>query len=221
MKNNLNQRDWFFLDSGVQDGSSNMACDNYLLDLVVNESINNNLLRVYGWTVETLSLGYSQNHPFSKISYPVVQRISGGQAVLHGTAENELTYSVFVSYEESAKKLYAEISKVLISFLGSLGLDAKTGYSDANYKNDFNCFNSKTCADIVIDDLKVIGSAQARKKNYIMQHGSIRLDIIRELLKTDITFNLAKLKLKSAFEIVLGIKFMDYSLERSPLPTCL
>lgn len=217
MKNNLNRRDWLFIDDTCHDGVYNMDYDNYLLDSLVHEKIKNNVLRVYGWSKETLSLGYSQDLSFSQFSYPVVKRISGGQAVLHGTIENEGTYSVFVSCMGSRglinqarpKRLYAEINKVLLYFLKDLGLDAKVGYSDSNYTNDFNCFNSKTCADIVINDLKVIGSAQARKKNYIMQHGSIRLDIIREFLKKDITFQSAKSKLKNAFEDAIGIKFKE------------
>jgi len=81
-----------------------------------------------------------------------------------------------------------------------------------NYVEDFNCFNSKTSADIVVNDVKVIGSAQCRKKRAFLQHGSIKLDKIRELSGKNITSEMAVSDLKIAFEKSLKINFQDYSL---------
>ena len=97
-------------------------------------------------------------------------------------------------------------------FLQTYGLSGQYGYSNNSYFELFNCFDSRTEADIVINDIKVIGNAQCRKKEYVLQHGSIRLDIIRKLSGKDINFEDAKINLKKSFENKLKIRFMDYTL---------
>ena len=51
------------MDTGVNDGTFNMSCDNFLLDSISNNSIKLPLLRVYGWTKPTLSIGANQTAP--------------------------------------------------------------------------------------------------------------------------------------------------------------
>ena len=211
---------WFFLDTGVNDGLFNMSCDNFLLDSISNDSIKFPLLRVYGWTKPTLSIGANQplKEPIQK--YPMVKRITGGQAVLHGNQEDELTYSIFIKYGYKVKQLYFEIGEILLAFLNMYNLKGEFGYSSNNYFTNFDCFDSKTEADIVLNDIKVIGSAQYRKKEYVLQHGSIKLDIIRRLSGENIDFKHAKVTLKSAFQDKLKIEFTDYVLTSSSNILC-
>ena len=189
-----------------------MSCDNFLLDSISKNSIKFPLLRVYGWTKPTLSIGANQTliEPIQK--YPLVKRVTGGQAVLHGIPNDELTYSVFVNYGYKVKQLYFEIGEILLEFLNLYNLKGEFGYSSNNYFKDFDCFNSKTEADIVVNDIKVIGSAQHRKKDYVLQHGSIKLDVIRKLSKKNTNFEDAKANLKKAFQDKLRIEFVDYTL---------
>ena len=253
---------WFFLDTGINDGIFNMSCDNFLLDSISNHSIQLPLLRVYGWTKPTLSLGANQlfdelihcQQNFSSIiaggaereasrarnsvtklwrvpegdrtrsdgddtrlieKYPTVKRITGGQAVLHGISNDELTYSIFVNYGYKVKQLYFEVGEVLLAFLNIYNLKGEFGHSSNNYFKNFDCFSSKTEADIVVNDIKVIGSAQYRKKEYVLQHGSIKLDTMHKLSGKNTNFEDAKINLKKAFQDKLKVEFRDYTLKSS------
>lgn len=203
---------WFFLDTGINKGEFNMFCDNFLLDSLSKNIIKFPLLRVYGWTEPVLSFGVNQKFQNSFNGYKAVKRITGGQAVSHGLPDNELTYSVVIRYGYKVKQLYFEIGEILLTFLNLYNLKGNLGYSSNNYFKSFDCFDSKTEADIVVNDIKVIGNAQCRRKEFVLQHGSIKLDIIRKLSGKNINFQNAKVKLKNAFQDKLKIKFVDYHL---------
>ena len=193
-----------------------MLCDSFLLNERLSGNIKNPVLRVYAWSEPTVSLGVNQKvdemTENMTLNHTFVKRITGGQAVFHDTELNELTYSVCLYYEYQIKSLYKEIGEALISFLSKYGIKGEFGYSDKNYFNNFNCFNSKTSADIVVNDVKIIGSAQCRKKKYVLQHGSIRLDLIRNLSGVELDFQKAAFDLKSSFEEELKITFNQESL---------
>ena len=212
-KSFLNKLNWLYLKTGVNNGKFNMLCDLFLLEALINQNINLPILRVYAWSEPTISLGVNQKLDMNNLSLPHVQRVSGGQAVFHDVKQNELTYSLCLQYGFKPQKLYFEISKVLIVFLNKYGLKGKLGYSNKNYLTKFNCFKSKTQADIVVNDIKVIGSAQYRKKEYILQHGSIKLDLIRKSSNLEISFDRAALDLKSAFQEMFNINFLEYPLK--------
>ena len=219
-KNNLDNlkkyNNWYFLNSGLNDGLFNMACDKVLFDNLLSGCIEFPVLRLYGWKERTVSIGKNQklnneNHSFFT-TFPVVKRLTGGQAVLHGDSNDELTYSIVIPSINKFKELYFQIGQILILFLGKYGINANHGYSNNNYLDNFDCFNSKTQADIVVNDIKVIGSAQYRKKTNVLQHGSIRLDLIRQLSNIDVTFKQAMDHLKSTFQSEAHISFADYDL---------
>lgn len=213
MNSFLNSKNWFYLSTGINDGLFNMYCDNYLFNLADSGLLKFPLLRFYGWNAKTISLGVSQTiNEAKKYGLPIVKRITGGLAVLHGTKSEELTYSIFVSSNQNFRRLYIQLGEVFINFLNDLGLNAGFGYDSKDYKLSFDCFESKTVADIVSHDIKIIGSAQYRTKSAILQHGSIRLDRISSLLNSNISFEHAIEKLKKNFEKKLNISFVDFYL---------
>lgn len=209
-------KNWYFIDSKEKDASYNMEFDSELLNQSLNNKIDLPVLRVYAWNEPTISLGFNQKE-VNTSSLNTVKRITGGQAVFHDTKENELTYSVVLCTNDSPKKVYFKLSNVLIVFLKKCGLNAVVGYKNEIYTNKFNCFESKTEADIVVNDVKVIGSAQRvkrklvenNKKQYVLQHGSIRLDKIKEFSGRDISYEKSSEFLKSAFMEELKIGFLD------------
>ena len=87
---------WRFINSGVADGSFNMAADDALARHY--QSVQP-VLRIFAWQPATISIGFHQN--ISKINFEkcgndgidVVRRLTGGGAVLH---DNEVTYSVII-----------------------------------------------------------------------------------------------------------------------------
>ncbi len=223
-KENLNlgskiPSNWLFINSGVNNGIFNMSCDNYLLDLISNNIVSQPILRIYGWDKPTISIGANQDLIDIPKDYIIVKRATGGQAVKHGLPNEELTYSVLINYGYKVKQLYHEIGEALILFLAQYDLKGVIGYSSNNYSKQFDCFNSKTEADIVVNDIKVIGSAQYRKKEYVLQHGSIKLDIIQKLSGKYINFKDAGIKLKDSFADKLKIKFVDYTLTENQMKT--
>lgn len=210
------RNNWYFLNAGTCDGLLNMARDSFFLESMIENYFNMPVLSVYGWSEPTLSIGANQkidDSLFSSLNMPTVKRITGGQAVLHATPEAELTYSIVLAYSKNFKQLYFSVAEVLIEFLKKYNLNASVGYLNAGYSSDFNCFDSKTPADIVVDDIKVIGSAQYRKKGYVLQHGAIKLDLINKLAQKKISFEEAVIDLKGAFQTVLGIDFIDFQLQ--------
>jgi lipoate-protein ligase A len=168
-------------------GPMNMAIDETLLESAANDSVAT--LRLYQWSEPTLSLGYFQaaadreTHQPS-LACPLVRRASGGGAILH---DRELTYSVALPEKSgggaASRRLYELCHATLISVFDDLGLIAQLQGSSAVCENaqgksgpePFLCFQRRTCFDVVSAGIKIVGSAQRRRRGAIIQHGSILL----------------------------------------------
>ena len=208
----------YFIDTGSNSGTFNMDLDNNIFERFFKDEIDLPLLRFYSWSEPTLSIGFNQCVEESDFDFPVVKRITGGQAVFHDINKNELTYSIVLKSTLRPKEIYSELGKVFIIFLNQYGLDVETGYQKTNYREAFNCFESKTEADIIVNDIKVIGSAQRVKRisnkndknQYILQHGSIKLDKIRQLSGKDISYDIASIDLRKAFREKFKVDFWDF-----------
>jgi len=141
-------------------------------------------LRLYRWDPPCLSLGYSQ--AFSDVDtdqltakgWDVVRRPTGGRAILH---TDELTYAVIGPKSDprlagSLMDSYQHISQALFEALTHLGLPVKvhTGKNPEAHHQPV-CFENPSNFEITADGKKIIGSAQARKKTSLLQHGSLPL----------------------------------------------
>jgi lipoate---protein ligase len=125
-------------------------------------------LRFYTWSNPTISLGYHQNkypEAWKKLVWQgkqldLVKRPTGGRAVLH---QGDLTYSVVTSGLSTSRiQAYQEICEFLIAGWEKLGVSL--GYGTAGRGG-----------------YKLIGSAQLRRNEVILQHGSMRLQPDKEL----------------------------------------
>jgi lipoate---protein ligase len=145
-------------------------------------------LRFYTWMPAAISLGFhQQKYPESwqNLSWQgqkldLVKRPTGGRAVLH---QGDLTYAVVISgLSNSRMQAYREICEFLIAGWKQLGIDLDYGTDGRGYIHNPNCFGTATSADLVYNKgYKLIGSAQLRKNNTILQHGSMRLKPDTEL----------------------------------------
>ncbi len=197
---------FYFIDGKANNGTFNMDSDEYLLKKLLDDDFEFPVLRFYSWSEKTISIGYNQCTQ-NNINLPHVKRITGGQAVFHDLQENELTYSFLIKTKQNPKNLYSELGKIFIEALGKYSLKAGFGYSNIDYTKSFNCFESMTEADIVVNNIKVIGSAQRIKRKivdgtrnqYILQHGSIKLDKIRDISGMKITQEMLRNDLKEIF----------------------
>ncbi len=162
----------------VNSGKLNMELDLKMLDWAIDNKIDFCLVRFYQWYPKCISLGRNQKY-FSYENIDTVRRPSGGRALLH---DRELTYC-FVSpiFNQSVISSYKEISNALI--LGFKKLDIELVLSKNESKNEQYCMNVSSKADISYHGKKFIGSAQFRKKGYLLQHGSIPYSLDWELLE--------------------------------------
>lgn len=147
------------------------------------------VLRIYQWSKPTLSLGYFQDFDGLDAipgfrSLDCVRRMTGGGAILH---DRELTYSLAfpdqVKVKGHSEALYRAVHQAVIEWLRELGFAANL-WEDSNrrtdgtysIKNSFLCFERRSEVDIVIDDQKIVGSAQRRVSEGLLQHGSLLLE---------------------------------------------
>jgi len=175
---------WKFLNSGVNSGKFNMDFDVFLAE---NFEPGNAVLRLYRWNPYCISLGANQafeDIDLAKARYhriDVVKRPTGGRAILHS---QELTYSVIypIDAASSAKNIYNEINlglrKGLINFdprLNEIDLEHAQPDFKEFYKSDISaiCFAVSAKSELNFHGKKLVGSAQRKLGNVILQHGSI------------------------------------------------
>lgn len=154
----------------------NMAADEYLL---TQSKIP--VLRFYQWSCPTLSFGRSNADfsglDFTNISYLGIQgviRQTGGKTVLH---HKELTYSfVAQNITIGVLEFYKNISMVFQKAFHHFGVKTQMKKKKIP-SNSLICFQEISSYEIEVFGRKLVGSAQKRKKDRVLQHGSILLDI--------------------------------------------
>ena len=135
-------------------------------------------LRLYRWDPPALSIG--RNQPFSAAAYPdvsVVRRPTGGKAVWH---EHEVTYAVAapIAAFGSLRNAYCEIHTRILRALRSFGVEAHmAAHRPAVRLSDgpASCFALSVGGEILVGGRKLVGSAQVRRGDAFLQHGSILL----------------------------------------------
>ena len=175
---------WRLLLTPPARGAWNMAVDEAILGHVGRgESLPT--LRLYAWDPPCLSLGYAQ--PFADVDaarltergWEIVRRPTGGRAILH---TDELTYSVTAPADEprlagSVLESYSRLAGALLAAVESLGVPVEMK-ADANANHEAPnpvCFEVPSAYEITVQGKKLIGSAQARRRAGVLQHGSLPL----------------------------------------------
>ncbi|RUS98304.1 hypothetical protein DSM107003_13920 [Trichormus variabilis SAG 1403-4b] len=177
-----NKQVWRLIPLLETAGNVQMAIDYWLLEQHQSGK-HPPTLRFYTWSPPAISLGYHQkqypeswqNLIWQGEKLDLVRRPSGGRAVLH---QGDLTYAVVTSgIMGSRLQAYAKICEFLIQGWRSLGVELNYGQAGRGYIHNPNCFGTATGADLVLaNGSKLIGSAQLRRGDAILQHGSIRLN---------------------------------------------
>jgi len=175
---------WRLIITPPARGAWNMAVDEAILEEVIRGA-SLPTLRLYAWDPPCLSLGRAQ--PYKDVDIPrleshgweVVRRMTGGRAILH---TDELTYSVTGPETESRLtgsilESYNRLAQALLVAVHDLGLpvEMKEGKADANGQTNPVCFEVPSTYEITVGGKKLIGSAQARRKEGVLQHGSLPL----------------------------------------------
>ncbi len=164
------------LNTGAGSAAMNMAIDEAVLEHVALGAVKPTL-RFYGWSPAAVTIGYFQSlleevdlEACKKHDIQYVRRITGGGAVLH---EHEITYSIHIPEKNpilpnGILESYRKISEGIIRGLGILHLDAQ-----------FVPLNDIVLKDPTANGMlkKISGNAQTRKKEVILQHGTILLKV--------------------------------------------
>jgi len=163
-------------------GQVQMAIDRWLL----NQHLQGQQppsLRFYTWEQPTISLGYHQkSYPdhWHQLPVEIVRRPTGGRAVLHA---GDLTYMVVLpNLKKTHRDAYCYICSFLVQGWRSLGRELMFGDAGRGYIHNPSCFGTATAADLItLQGEKFIGSAQLRRGNAILQHGSMLLNLNKSL----------------------------------------
>ena len=163
-------------------GWHNMAVDMALLELSTRYS--EGFLRLYRWAPHCLSFG--RHEPARKrydkdaieaLGLDVVRRPTGGRAVWHA---RELTYTVtapsaaFGPLQAAYRSIHETLSRALADFGAGATLAPPP---DRQHGLDAGaCFAQPVGGEIMVGGHKVVGSAQMRRGNVFLQHGSILLE---------------------------------------------
>jgi len=165
---------WRYYNTVPMRGARNMAYDEVMLKTAPPSSVT---LRTYTWDPACLSLGCFQKYSevnLEKIKengFDVVRRSTGGRAVLH---DKELTYSIVITPPHEILNMnvldsYYLLCEGIVSGLNFLGVNAALKKGDDRELSTPSCFAAPTFNDIESGGRKLVGSAQMRAKEGLLQ----------------------------------------------------
>ncbi len=176
--------EWRLLITPQMKGAINMALDFAIADSV-GKGLSPPTLRFYDWKPYCLSIGFNQTISENEyvncqeLGIDVARRPTGGRAILHA---NEFTYAVIIPADnpvfcKSILGTYQIISDWLLEGLRKLGINAqqseKRDRKSVNPDYEKFCFALPLRYEIMVNNRKLIGSAQRRLPGVVLQHGSI------------------------------------------------
>ncbi|MDP2895277.1 MAG: biotin/lipoate A/B protein ligase family protein [bacterium] len=181
---------WRYIVHRASGGPTNMAVDEAVL-IHCMEGVSPPTLRFYEWQKPSISIGYAMNAETEvnlplcrEREVPVVRRITGGGLVFH---KCDITYTVVFPEDfnpgGNRKRLsvlesYRLVNQALAAGLGELGivtslLERERKPTDSRQKTANICFSNPTVYDILYEGRKLAGSAQRRKKGWVLHQGSM------------------------------------------------
>jgi len=236
---------WRYINTGFHTGTFNMQFDESLAEGLLTGD-GSPSLRVYGWSPPAISVGYNQSTDDFDITklhvagIDIIRRPTGGRAILHA---HELTYSVAMKIEgRSLHEIYRQINVALLEGLRNLGIEAQLSQQGSNFSQMSKepsfalCFFTSAKHEIQFSGQKLIGSAQRRYGDVVLQHGSLLLGPqhrrlveflslksregievsvdghatdAQTILKRSITFEEAAIAVKKGFEETFDMKFLE------------
>lgn len=175
---------WRLIQTSPARGAWNMALDEAIWEACMRGD-SPPVLRLYAWRPPCLSLGYAQplgdvdQERLDALGWDLVRRPTGGGAILH---TDELTYAVLGPARHpllagSVLESYRRLARALLMALRLLGLPAEMNEESLAPEQAVNpvCFEAPSAYEITVGGKKLIGSAQARRKDGVLQHGALPL----------------------------------------------
>jgi len=184
----LADREWRLVREESLSGALCMAYDQAAAETVADGGPRT--VRVYRWTPSTLSLGY-RNDPADvdwdyceREGIDVVRRPTGGGAIYHDS-HGDISYSVIAPADELPENLmetYELLCVPLLAACAEMGVPA--GYAEESYPELYHpaCYLRELhpAHDVVYEGRKLSGNAQYRRRDSIVQHGSLTYSVTPE-----------------------------------------
>ena len=198
--------EWRLIKDNYHTGFMNMAIDEAIM-IAHREGLVPPTIRFYQWSPPAVSLGYFQDlkkeidvDVCRNLGIDIVRRPTGGKAVLH---DKELTYSFIIKEDHplvnnSILETYKKISGGMIRGLSYIGVTAKLVPLREKFKSDslpkreksethhsdFKsiCFSVPSQYEVQVEGKKIVGSAQVRKREIVLQHGSLLIELEKDKL---------------------------------------
>jgi lipoate-protein ligase A len=164
---------WLWMDPERRSGPEAMAVDEWLL-----ETVENPVLRVYGWAGDWASLGYFGQIEPARAAIPAVnwvRRWTGGGMVDH---RSDWTYSLILPRSEPLAQArgagsYRAIHDGLRQALAVEGVDGQLSAGE-DETGDVLCFQNPVCHDLIGKGAgKLAGAGQRRSRSGLLHQGSV------------------------------------------------
>jgi len=165
---------WRLIDTDITDPYYVTAADDAIAQ-TRKENIIPNTLHFYRRDPPAVSIGRSQSihdidlNVCNRHNVQIIRRITGGGSIY--TDKNCLIYSLIFDSNDtklySNQEIFENICNILVKALKELGI--QTNYKPPN--------------DILFNNKKISGSAQIKKGNIILIHGTILINTDLELMK--------------------------------------
>jgi lipoate-protein ligase A len=182
---------WRLIVDGPGDAAWNMALDEATLECAARSDTAT--LRFFDWDRPAITLGYAIDaraaldlDECERRRVPVVRRVTGGGMVLHGW---DLTYAITFPRDAIAPgrgliETYRTINGAFGDALRRFGVEsALLDDAPGAGRPSGACFARPTRYDLVVGGKKLVGNAQRRRGQWLLNHGSMPLDDgYRELL---------------------------------------
>jgi len=181
----LADREWRFIREEARDGPMQMALDEVAAETAADGGPRT--VRVYRWDPSTLSLGYGQDpdtvdwEHCADEGISVTRRQTGGGGIYHDV-DGDVSYSIVAPKAELPGDLmdaYHLLCEPILDAFDRLGVDADYVsdpmpeiWSPACYLRELH-----PAHDIVADGRKISGNAQYRRRDAVVQHGSLTYSV--------------------------------------------
>lgn len=187
----------YCVDTGFHTGEENMAFDRMMMAAFLDGRFQARfgygscLWRFYAWRPFAITLGYNQRESdidmraAAAAGIDVVRRPTGGRAVFHA---EEFTYSFITDLLAENSTHYRMVHEVIKLALEALGIRAEfcrstlSGPDQVPGSGSVSCFTASARYELQVEGRKLVGSAQRRTGDILLQHGSLPLSVMhREL----------------------------------------
>ena len=217
--------EWRLIKDSYHNGFMNMAIDESIM-IAHREGLVPPTIRFYQWSPPAVSLGYFQDlqkeidvDVCQDMGIDIVRRPTGGKAVLH---DKELTYSFIIRenhplVNNSILETYKKISGGMIRVLSYIGVTAELvplREKSEIHHSDFKsiCFSVPSQYEVQVEGKKIVGSAQVRKREIVLQHGSLLIELEKDKLFS--IFNFPSAQIRERFKTRFNATSLEEILKR-------